>query len=98
MHSWAGGWSDGATAAAAAAEEPHGSQRRPSRRLLMLLSHEAGVAAAGRDIEMVNVPNPVARQRGLLDDGGIGSGKTSTTNETVKLLQSLLNNDNKLPV
>jgi outer membrane biosynthesis protein TonB len=54
----------------------------------MLLSHEAGGPAAGGDIEMVGVPNPMARHRDLLDDGDTGGGKTLRTNETVKRLQT----------
>ena len=82
------GQEGGATAAASAARGPHGSQRRQSRRLSMLLSHEAGGPAAGGDIEMVGVPNPMARHRDLLDDGDTGGGKTLRTNETVKRLQT----------
>ena len=40
------------------------------------------------DIEMVGVPNPMARHRDLLDDGDTGGGKTLRTNETVKRLQT----------
>ena len=81
------GQEGGATAAASAARGPHGSQRR-SRRLSMLLSHEAGGPAAGGDIEMVSVLNPVARLRDLLDVSDTGGGETLRTNETVKRLQT----------
>ena len=54
----------------------------------MMLSREADVAAEAGDIEMVSVPNPMARHRDLLDDGDTGGGKTLRTNETVKRLQT----------
>ena len=78
----------GATAAAAAAGGAHGSQRRQSRRLSMMLSREADVAAEAGDIEMVSVPNPMARHGNRLDDGGAERGKTLLTHETIELLQT----------
>ena len=78
----------GATAAAAAAGGAHGSQRRQSRRLSMMLSREADVAAEAGDIEMVSVPNPMARHGNRLDDGGAERGKTSRTNETIELFRT----------
>ena len=74
--------------AAAAAGGAHGSQRRQSRRLSMMLSLEADVAAEAGDIEMVSVPNPMARHGNRLDDGGAERGKTSRTNETIELLRT----------
>ena len=53
-----------------------------------MLSHEAEVAAAEGDIEMVSVPNPMARHGNRLDDGGAERGKTSRTNETIQLLRT----------
>jgi hypothetical protein len=83
------GHDGGATAAAAAAGGANGSQRRQSRRLSRLLSHDAELAAArGGEIEMLSVPNPMARDTELPDEGGNdGNGKTRT-NATVKQLQA----------
>ena len=54
----------------------------------MMLSREADVAAEAGDIEMVSVPNPMARHGNRLDDGGAERGKTSRTNETIELLRT----------
>ena len=53
-----------------------------------MLSREADVAAEAGDIEMVSVPNPMARHGNRLDDGGAERGKTSRTNETIELLRT----------
>ena len=54
----------------------------------MMLSREADVAAEAGDIEMVSVPNPMARHGNRLDDGGAERGKTPRTNETIELLRT----------
>ena len=54
----------------------------------MMLSREADVAAEAGDIEMVSVPNPMARHGNRLDDGGAERGKTLLTHETIELLQT----------
>ena len=54
----------------------------------MMLSREADVAAEAGDIEMVSVPNPMARHGNRLDDGGAERGKTSRTNETIELFRT----------
>ena len=53
-----------------------------------MLSREADVAAEAGDIEMVSVPNPMARHGNRLDDGGAERGKTSRTNETIELFRT----------
>ena len=53
-----------------------------------MLSREADVADEAGDIEMVSVPNPMARHGNRLDDGGAERGKTSKTNETIELFRT----------
>ena len=53
-----------------------------------MLSREADVADEAGDIEMVSVPNPMARHGNRLDDGGAERGKTSRTNETIELFRT----------
>lgn len=66
---------------------PHQSRRRPSRRLSRLLSHDAGFAATGGEIEMVSVSNPMARGAELPEEGGSGLSKMRT-NARVEQLQA----------